>query len=127
MSFTIKNFTQYIPEKKILEQIFIACQKKVSPLQKKEISLVFIGDRRMRKLNKIYRKKDSITDVLSFSEVDEIFLNPRQAQRQNKNAAREIALLFAHGLLHLAGYDHNTKEKEKIMFRLQENIVKKIF
>lgn len=127
MSLTIKNFTRYVPQRKILKKVFATCQMRVPVLQGREISLVFIGDARMRTLNKTYRKKDSVTDVLSFEGVDEIFLNPRQAKRQNPCVSREVALLFTHGLLHLAHYDHNTKEKEKIMFRLQENIIKNCF
>lgn len=126
LSYSVKNFTHYQFSEKILRKIFSVCEKQIPALRGKEISLVFVGDMRMRKLNREYRGKDTTTDVLSFS-YGEIFLNPREARRYNANFIRELSLLIVHGLLHIVGYDHNTKQKEKIMFGLQEDLLKKIF
>ena len=85
-----------------------------------ELSLVFIGDKRAQTLNRIYRKKDYIPDILSFpydKKEGEIFINPRQAARRAKdfdmNERKFIAFLFIHGLLHLKGLPHGSTMDKK--------------
>ncbi len=78
-----------------------------------DLSLSFIGDVRMRKLNREYRKKDATTDVLSF-EIDtnlgEIFISLKEATKRagafQMTPRAYIAFLFIHGMLHLKGHDH---------------------
>lgn len=85
------------------------------------LSVVFIGDTRMRNLNKNYRKKDKTTNILSFPLSDsegEIFLNIKkieeEAQQQNTSFKKYCAYIFIHGLLHLKGYSHgSTMESEE--------------
>jgi probable rRNA maturation factor len=86
-----------------------------------EVSILFCGDRRMRTLNRRYRRKDRPTDVLAFpAEADgllgDIVISlpyaSRQAKRLGEPASREIDRLLLHGLLHLLGYDHETDEGE---------------
>ena len=47
------------------------------------------------------------------------------AQKYGNTIHRELCFLFVHGLLHLFGYDHMTKEDEEIMFPLQEKILER--
>ncbi len=97
----------------------------------------------MQKLNRLYRKKDKTTDVLSFSLLegkklktgkgsiplgDVVLSVPqtrRQALEQGKEFKAELALLLTHGILHLLGYDHGTKAEERRMFGLQDRLLKK--
>lgn len=81
--------------------------------KKYELSLVFVGDVRMRTLNKTYRKKDSVTDILAFpiSETSgEIFINQNVAAKKAKlftlSKQDYMTYVFIHGLLHLKGHDH---------------------
>jgi probable rRNA maturation factor len=94
---------------------------KVEGLRSKvEVSILFCGDRRMRTLNRRYRRKDRPTDVLSFPSNDgllgDIVISvpyaARQAKRRGESTAREIDRLLLHGFLHLLGYDHETDEGE---------------
>ncbi len=93
----------------------------------KSVTIAFVSDRKMRELNKRFRKKDKTTDVLSFPfEPDEfdpeentlgdIVISIEQAQRQaaenNLNLETEIKQLILHGILHLCGYDHETDDGE---------------
>ena len=93
----------------------------------RDLSIVFISDRRMKELNKFFRGKDSTTDVLSFPhEPDEfdtdaenlgdIVISAEQAQKQAEENGltleNEIKQLILHGLLHLCGYDHETDSGE---------------
>lgn len=90
-----------------------------------ELSVVFIGDKRSRDLNKRYRGKDRPTNILSFSlsaSEGEIFINLRQAKKDapqfKKRYNTFVGFLFIHGLLHLKGLDHGRKmerEEERFM------------
>jgi probable rRNA maturation factor len=83
----------------------------------REVSVYFCGDRRMRSLNRRYRRKDRPTDVLSFPAGDGALLGDivisvpyamRQARRRRQSASAELDRLLLHGYLHLLGYDHET-------------------
>lgn len=103
-------------------------------------SIVFVGEEEIHHLNKEYRGIDRITDVISFAFEDNAYLEyndirllgdiyicipkmKKQAVEYGHSEKRELSFLTVHGLLHLLGYDHMTKEEEKIMFDLQELIL----
>jgi probable rRNA maturation factor len=90
----------------------------------------------MRTLNRVWRKKDRPTDVLSFpgGEAEDAFLGDvaidvpyagRQARRLGHSLQREIQVLLAHGILHLLGHDHETDDGT--MFALQGRLVRRAF
>ena len=100
-------------------------------------SIVFVDNEKIQYLNKTYRNIDKVTDVISFAFEDnnnivynnmrflgEIYISiPKmidQAKEYGHSKTRELGFLVVHGLLHLLGYDHMTKEDEKEMFELQE-------
>jgi len=85
-----------------------------------EIELKFVSLAEITRLNTVYRNMKRPTDVLSFI-IDEkpllgqIFIcytfTKKQAVRMHKSLADEVSLLLVHGILHIAGYDHeNTTE-----------------
>jgi len=88
----------------------------VAPLRARgEVSLAFVGDARIRALNRAHRRKDASTDVLSFPSGEPRFLGDiviaagvarRQARRAGHAFGVEARVLALHGLLHLLGYDH---------------------
>lgn len=90
------------------------------------VSISFIGEARMRRLNHTYRGLDQPTDVLSFV-LGDIFLCPsyirRQAKRFGVSYQEECTRTLIHGILHLAGYDHATKREAERMFSLQEQLL----
>jgi probable rRNA maturation factor len=82
-----------------------------------EVGVLLTGDQAIRTLNRKYRRIDKATDVLSFpaAEIAEgvagdlvISLETalRQAEERGHSLEMEIKVLLLHGLLHLAGYDH---------------------
>ena len=86
-----------------------------------EISVLLTGDAQIRELNRLYRRKDKATDVLSFPAAPEaagiagdlvISLETahREAMQREHTLEAEVCILLLHGLLHLAGYDHETDE-----------------
>jgi probable rRNA maturation factor len=88
---------------------------------KGEVSVLLTDDDAIRELNRQYRRKNKPTDVLSFpaAEIADgiagdlvISLETawRQAEERGHALDMEIRVLLLHGLLHLAGYDHETDE-----------------
>jgi probable rRNA maturation factor len=78
-----------------------------------ELSLVFIGSRRSKRLNTTYRQKPKPTNVLSFpisKTSGEIFIDlgiaRRQAKKFNRTFPKFVGYLFIHGLFHLKGMEH---------------------
>jgi probable rRNA maturation factor len=89
---------------------------------KGEVTVLLTTDAAIRKLNREFRHKDKATDVLSFpaegigaEEIagDLAISVPtalRQAVELDHALSTELKVLILHGLLHLAGYDHETDE-----------------
>ena len=81
-------------------------------------SCVVTSDRELRRLNRVFRKKDYATDVLSFPAGDaggflgDIAISYERAKEQaceyGLSTAQEIEILMLHGVLHLLGMDHET-------------------
>lgn len=102
-------------------------------LGEKEVSIAFVGDVTIRKMNKQYRKKDKATDILSFEgESDflgEIIIDyaqiKRQAKKYGKKVQDELVFILVHGLLHLLGYDDKTDKGADKMERLGNEFIKK--
>jgi probable rRNA maturation factor len=94
-----------------------------------EVSVLFTNDALIHELNRSYRGKDKPTDVLSFPQEEDwgsmihspslgdIVISVETAKRQSKKFGvtyrNEILRLLTHGLLHLAGYDHENVPPKK--------------
>lgn len=80
--------------------------------KEKNLSLALVGQKRIKELNRKYRKKNKATDVLSFSygETGEIILCPpvirKNAKKYGLPFKEELSRITIHGLLHLLGYGH---------------------
>ena len=109
-------------------------------MDKLEFNIIFVDNNYIHELNKNYRNVDRPTDVISFALEDggmvnaseyrmlgDIYISIDKAKEQaieyGHSFLRELSFLSVHGLLHLLGYDHMTKEDEKVMFGLQEEIL----
>lgn len=87
-----------------------------------DVGLTFVHDLEMRALNRAWRQHDEATDVLSFPLDEENLLGDliisvdtarRQARALGHSLEVEIAVLVAHGLVHLSGLDHDRGEEER--------------
>lgn len=89
------------------------------PPEKTIVTFILCTDREIRKMNRIWRKKDKTTDILSFNIEEmaeggyllgELYLSLPQVERQakalNHPVQTELEILLIHGLLHLHGYEH---------------------
>lgn len=108
-----------------------------------EVSVSFVSNAEIRNLNKIYRQKDRVTDVLSFplglngkydinKETGYALLGDvvisletamRQAEMYGHSLEREIGFSTVHSMLHLLGYDHETSPLEERQMREKEETV----
>lgn len=102
-------------------------------------NVIIVDNKKIHELNKEYRGVDRETDVISFAledyhDVDcairmlgDIYISYEKALSQSieygHSYLRELSFLTIHGLLHLLGYDHMTKQDEEIMFKKQEVIL----
>lgn len=120
-----------------------AASKTLNECLAEEVSLtiVVMGDEKIRAFNEQHRGVDKATDVLSFT-AD--YLDPdlghrylgdvlislptaeSQAKERNQPVRDELQLLVIHGVLHLLGYDHLDEAEEKEMWTLQDRILKQL-
>ena len=129
---------EFVEVEDVDKVIKFACSKLnvVNPL----LNIVIVDNKKIQELNKIYRDKDAVTDVISFAfeESDnlkydnmrflgEIYISydkcVEQAKEYGHSIEREFCYLAVHGLLHLLGYDHIKEEDKKIMRALEEEIL----
>jgi probable rRNA maturation factor len=104
-----------------------------------EVNVSFVDDEYMTQLHIKWVDEPGTTDVLSFPmdmpetpgeavTLGDIVISPvvaaEQAKAQGHSIEHEIYILAVHGLLHIIGYDHADKAEEKVMFDLQEKIVR---
>lgn len=101
------------------------------------MQLYFVSDEEIKKINKKYRGKNKMTDVISLSYIDahrfpndnllgEIFISFDTAKKYSEERGilmeKEIEFLFIHGVLHVFGFEHSSSEKEAAMFSMQDKI-----
>jgi probable rRNA maturation factor len=102
-----------------------------------ELAITAVDEKRMAELHVEWMDLEGATDVLSFPMdelttnfptpgiVGDVVLCPAYAQRQAKNGLNpELHLLLIHGVLHCLGFDHLELSEEKIMFDLQDSILR---
>ena len=118
------------------------------------VSINFVSDEEIQRLNREFRNIDKVTDVLSFPNLNKmpneklkkfrkladfdtnlLFLGDivisknvakRQAREYEHSLKREVCFLALHGFLHLLGFDHIKEEDEKIMTKLQSKILSEV-
>ncbi|MTI95655.1 MAG: rRNA maturation RNase YbeY [Firmicutes bacterium] len=87
----------------------------------------------IRSLNRDYRQKDSVTDVLSFpleeaGMLGEVYIcwqrTTEQAAEYGYSLKRELSWLVIHGLLHLIGYKHGNEPNRQMRVREEELLTK---
>ena len=114
-----------------------------------ELGVTVVDDSEILELNREYREKDSVTDVLSFPQFDghddlledllddeaetligDVVIRYEQAERQAKEygtgLTREMLYLFVHSVMHLFGYDHMDEEEKAVMRTREEEVLSAI-
>ncbi len=105
-------------------------------------NVIIVDNEKIHEINKEYRNIDKETDVISFALEDDktfnredirvlgdIYISIDKVRSQSieygHSFKRELYFLATHGLLHLLGYDHMTKEDEEVMFKKQEEVLER--
>lgn len=132
----------------LIEEVLQLAGQKLKRSDQDELDVTLVDNPTIQTLNRDYRGKDQVTDVLSFalmegeepvdwSNLSETVDYPThlgdiiiayqravdQAEEYGHSIDRELAFLAVHGFLHLNGYDHQTQEEELEMFRIQEEVL----
>lgn len=127
----------------VLDDIVYSVSSTIEIPQNWVINLIFLDPQSIQNLNNTYRKKDSVTDVLSFhyhddfSELTEedlageiVFCEEKiisQGDEYGLGTEKEFYKLVIHSVIHLLWYDHETDEEYKEMQELEEKVWKKVF
>ena len=107
-----------------------------------ELSILLTENKKIKKLNNKYRKKDKSTDVLSFPHyqkkeiknllkkklefyLGDIAVNIQKidCKKNEQNVKKKLNILWIHGLLHLMGYRHKTNKDYKKMQSLEKKFL----
>lgn len=134
----INNLSGFEINEDIFKKILRNVLSEESLIEKK-VSVALVKKEEIRKINFKYRKKDKATDVLSFScdeknfpennLLGEIVICPSKvrenAEKFNLSFQKELSRVLIHGILHLAGYDHeNSPFKAEEMRKKEEKYLK---
>ncbi len=141
----------------VLQKLAVAaCSFAPGLVRRCAVDVRFVGDRRIRSLNRRWRGKDLVTDVLSFPQLEtadpsvsfpeisslssssneEVLLGDlllcvpqarRQAKRKGLSVREELAWMFTHGFLHLLGMDHQTDVDEQHMEAIERKTLAVVF
>jgi len=122
-------------------------EKKISLLKRNKLnfSLLLSGGNEIKKLNKKFRKKNKITDILSFPFYEkkvlqkllkkknkvylgDIIINLNKIIKQSKNQNFFVSFdkIWIHGLVHLLGYRHKSNHDFSLMQKLENKIIKSV-
>jgi len=113
---------------KALER-FVAVARREAHLRG-EVNILLTNDRKMRELNRRFRRKDKTTDVLSFPSLDggdiaiSVPVAKQNARALGHKVSDELKILILHGALHLKGHDHESDSGT--MARLEQRLRKKL-
>ena len=123
----INNLTVFRIEEKFLKKV----ARKVLTIENRklnELSIALVEPKRIKELNKKYRKKNKITDILSFkynNNSGEIVICPEVVKKNSKKFCltfkKELTRALIHGILHLLGYDHEKSKRESKKMEKKEN------
>lgn len=127
-----------------IRHVAVACAERVG-LKSARFSIIVTDDAYIRNINREFRSDDRPTDVISFSnrenpfpavddsseEIGEIYISLQRAEKQAKeymvSFVEETKRLIVHGILHLAGYDHErSDQEEELMLGLEEELCRTI-
>jgi probable rRNA maturation factor len=104
---------------------------------KSSLTVLLSSDEKLKALNREFRGRDKPTNVLSFPTADRqdgyrgdiaiaYGVTRREAEAAGKRFADHASHLVVHGVLHLAGYDHEKMRDAKIMEPLEVKILKRL-
>lgn len=141
--YSILSSPSFLYDEKIIEKIFSEVWTSLDIPQNGTLNIVFVSDEEIQNLNKTYREKDAVTDVLSFhyfedfSELQKddvagelIFCESKifsQAKEYWLGEEKEFYKLLIHSILHILWYDHEDDDEYQEMQEKEDIIAINIF
>src|SRR3989344_8407828 len=131
LDLVFKNYThEKAHGEKFFSEILVTAIRELKIKDKNiEVSLNLVGEAKIKELNKKYRSKNQVTDVLSFPLEESRFKKHdilplgdmficlpfavKESKRQDIGLEKELSWLTVHGFLHLLGYDHEKSAHDK--------------
>lgn len=134
MKVEINNLAKEKIDLKLVKKVISAFGQVYKISKNKEISLAFVSDAEIKKLNNIYRGLNQAADILSFvgegNFLGELVIDYSQIKRQagsfKTSGRQELIFILTHGLLHLIGYDDKTEKSRLKMIKLGEEFIEKL-
>ena len=142
-TYNIVSQPWFLYNKKVVDEIRKVISKMVKKSQKWTLNLVFVEPNSIKNLNNNYRKKDTVTDVLSFHYFEnfsklkktdiagEIVFCEEKIILQWKEyglwTEGEFYKLLIHSTLHILGYDHEEDSQYEKMKQLEEWVWEIVF
>ncbi|CAL8240623.1 unnamed protein product [Merluccius merluccius] len=146
MGVVLRNLQKVVPLRRARLRRDVDTLRHILGVQKFDLGVVCVDNRRMQQINNTYRKKDAPTDVLSFPfhedlrpgklpcplhrdelNLGDIFLGVeflmKQCQEDNLDLHSTLTVVTAHGICHLLGYRHETEEEWTEMFQRESYIL----
>lgn len=142
-NYQIINPPTFSFDEKIVKTIFEIIDLFQEKKQNWTLNIVFVDEKTIQELNNNYRKKDYITDVLSFNYYDEfdslkdddiawelVFCEEKiksQGLEYGLWEEKEFYKLLIHSILHIIWYDHEDNDDYNIMKSIEEEVWNKIY
>ncbi|XP_060088015.1 endoribonuclease YbeY isoform X1 [Heteronotia binoei] len=149
MSLVIRNLQRAVPVRRALLRKRVDQIRHVLGVQQFDLAVICISNHHIQRLNRTYRSKNAPTDVLSFPfhenlipgklpeahcrdelNLGDIFLGVeyiyQQCEENKEDYSSILTVTVAHGLCHLLGYKHNTKEEWQQMYEREAQILQEI-
>ncbi|MDD5595689.1 MAG: rRNA maturation RNase YbeY [Candidatus Omnitrophica bacterium] len=137
MKITIKNLQKKIPIYPLrIKRTILKVLSSEKAKNSGEITVCFVNDKAIKKLNKKYLGRNNSTDVMAFDisikpqsgcSLADIFISTDTAVRNARifktSPAKESELYAVHGILHLLGYDDRTIKQKQLMHKKEARYV----
>lgn len=141
--YTLLSSPSFSIDETVVQSIFNTIGNTLLESQNGTLNIVFVSDEEIQYLNKTYREKDSVTDVLSFHYFEDfsdlkkddiagelIFCESKILSQWDEywlGSEKEFYKLLIHSILHILWYDHETDEEYEEMQSLEDKIAQKVF
>ncbi|KAM6978632.1 endoribonuclease YbeY [Tautogolabrus adspersus] len=146
MGVVLRNLQKVVPLRRARLRRDVDTLRHILGVQKFDLGIICVDNKRMQQINNTYRKKNVSTDVLSFPfyedlrpgklpcplqrdelNLGDIFLGVEFVMKQCKEESMDLhgalTVVTAHGICHLLGYRHETEEEWTEMLQRESYIL----
>ncbi|XP_003463199.1 endoribonuclease YbeY isoform X1 [Cavia porcellus] len=148
MSLVIRNLQRTIPIRRVPLRRNVEIVRNILGVEKFDLGIIFLDNKNIQHINRIYRKKNIPTDVLSFPfyenlkagevpqpsfpddyNLGDIFLGVEyifQQCKENEDYYDILTVTATHGLCHLLGFTHNSEAEWHKMYHQEKQVLEEL-